>query len=155
MSLTGHASDDEEAYPCLKQYAADGDDWLFSHVPTSRHAKAQKCRPQAAARPAAVPASSAAAAAAAPSGPAVRRRRSSANAAPSPASGQFLLTCFCLSLVSTCLRFGSLILVLLKWQRVVLSFVCPDMLRVNHACKGDDWMYRCMRGCLTLAQGSD
>lgn len=92
MCLIGHAGDDEEAYPCLKQYAADGDDWLFSHVPTSRHAKAQQSKPEAAARPAAVPASSAAAAA--PSGSAVRRRRFSANAAPSPASGQFLLTCF-------------------------------------------------------------
>lgn len=63
--LIGHARVDKEAYPCLKQYAVDGDNWLFSHVPTRRHAKAQKSRPQAAARPAS------SAAAAAPSGPAV------------------------------------------------------------------------------------
>ena len=82
VCLAGHASDDEEAYPCLKQYAADGDDWLFSHVPTSRHAKS---RPQAAARPAAATASSAAATA--PAGPPLRQLRSSASAAPSPGLG--------------------------------------------------------------------
>lgn len=86
-SLTGHASDDEEAYPCLKQYAADGDDWLFSHVPTSRHSKAQKSRSQTAAEPAAPAASSAAATA--PPGPSSRQPRSSATAGPSPRSGQF------------------------------------------------------------------
>ena len=86
MCLTGHASDDEEAYPCLKQYAADGDDWLFSHVPTSRHAKAQKSGSQAA-QPTAPAASSAAATA--PAGPRLRQLRSSVNAAPSSESGRF------------------------------------------------------------------